>query len=167
MYSVCVCLCVTSRRVRGSGSGQRDSPLWEEISRLVPSFAYFSFHLSRPFSLSSPPPPAKAHLSFHSEGEKTFGHMLMWRRGRDYPWLEQRQKSSETFWHVSMTPLWLPIILWFVLLLTYRVWEYLPGNSLTIPVATFHTNTRGLMPLRLAESLTDRGQGQSGHESIT
>lgn len=125
---------------RGSGSGQRNSLSREETSCLVPSFAYVSFHLSLLF-FSLQPLLAKAHLSFHSEGEKIFGLMLKC-QGKKLPVVRaETERASERSLNVSVTPLQVSIMDLIVLLLTYGVWEDLIGNSLTIPVATFQTNS--------------------------
>lgn len=53
----------------------------------------------------------------------------------------ETERASERSLNVSVTPLQVSIMDLIVLLLTYGVWEDLIGNSLTIPVATFQTNS--------------------------
>ena len=70
--SYCMSVCVQSMMERawssGSGSGQGNSLSGEENSFLVSSFAYLSFHLTLPVSLSSPPPLFWKNKSFFPLG---------------------------------------------------------------------------------------------------
>lgn len=119
----CVCVCVWYfERFGGpaeSGSGQRTS--------LEKGGNFFGGAII--CFLSSPPPP---HLSFHSEGEKTFSFMLQ-------RWSNRRRRLSgvraERFWHYATSTLHNAPDCFAADLQAPR------RNSSTIPVATFQTNT--------------------------